>query len=148
VTGVYAVPFERRKDQIVVRGADRTVRLTTGLIRSSSEGFVRTFGLGPVAECAGTESVLPTTVGKGRGAAGGGGGAAETVSFGASQVPSGTRAAAAAPLTALSRTVLPDDDWGPSVAAKGREAEGTTGFGAVGAAALRIAAMSTFPTGV
>jgi hypothetical protein len=124
------------------------VRLTTGLIRSSSKGFVGTLELGTAAECAGTESVLPTTVGEGRGAAGGGGGAAEIAGFGASQVPSGTREAAAAPLTALVRNVFPDEDGGPSVAAEGRGAEGTAGFGTLGAAVLRIAAMSTFPTGV
>ena len=130
-----------------VHGTDRIVRPTTGLIRSSSEGFVGTLELATVAECAGTESVLPTTVGEGRGAAGGGG-ATKTVGFGASQVPSGARAAVATLLTALVRTGFPDEDWGPSVAAEGRGAEGTAGFRAVGAAALRIAAMSTFPTGV
>ena len=125
------------------------MRLTTGLIRSSSEGFVGMFELGTVAECAWTGSVLPTTVGEGRGTAGEGG-TAETVGLGASQVPSGTRAAAAAPLTALVLTSFLDEDCGTSVdaAPEGRAAEGTTGFRAVGTVALRIAVMSTFPTGV
>jgi hypothetical protein len=120
------------------------VGLTTGLIRSSSEGFVETFELGTVADCAGTEREPPTTVGGGREATGGGGGASETVGLGTSQVPSGTRAAAAAPPMTVFRKVVPEE----GKVAKGREAEGTAGFGGVGAAVLRIAAISTFPTGV
>ena len=130
--------------------------LTTGLIRSPSEGFVGIFELGTVAEWAGTLSKSPTTVGGGRGAAGGGGGAAETVGFGASQEPSGTRAAATALPVAVAvvRAVVPhededeDEDEEAKVAAKACGAEGETAFGGVGVAELRIAAMSTFPTGV
>jgi hypothetical protein len=128
------------------------VGLTTGPIRSPSEGFVGIFELGTVAEWDGTLSKSPTTVGGGRGAAGGGGGAAETVGFGASQEPSGTRAAATALPVAVAvvRAVVPheDEDEEANVAAKGRGAEGETAFGGVGVAELRIAAMSTFPTGV
>jgi len=120
------------------------VGLTTGFIRSSSEGFVETFELGTIADCAGIEREPPTTVGGGREAAGGGGGASHTVGLGTSQVPSGTRAAAAAPPMAVFRKVVSEEVR----VAKGREAEGMAGFGGVGAAALRIAAMSTFPTGV
>ena len=126
--------------------------LTTGLIRSPSEGFVGIFELGTVAEWAGTLSKSPTTVGGGRGAAGGGGGAAETVGFGASQEPSGTRAAATALPVAVAvvRAVVPheDEDEEAKVATKACGAEGETAFGGVGVAELRIAAMSTFPTGV
>ena len=121
--------------------------LTTGLIRSSSEGFVGIFELEIVAECAGTDLEPPMTVGGGREAADGGGGAAETVGLGASQVPSGTRAAAAAPPMAVFRKVAPEEGDEVRVGT-GRGVEGTRGFGGVGAAALRIAAMSTFPTGV
>lgn len=122
--------------------------LTTGLIRSSSEGFVEIFELGTVAECTGTEELEPLmTVGGGREAAVGGRGVAETVGLGASQEPTGTRAAAAALPKAVFRMVVSEDDEEVGVATE-RGAEGTADFGGVGAAALRNAAMSTFPTGV
>lgn len=105
-TGVYAVPCIRPSGEHG-RRLDH-VKLTTGPIRSSSEGFVGTSELGTVAECAGTERGVATTVGGGRGAAGGGGEAAETVGFGASQVPIGTRAAVAALPTLVVRKVGPD----------------------------------------
>lgn len=96
----------------------------------------------------GTESESPTTGGVKRGAAGGGRETAEAAGLGASQVPSGTREAAAAPPTAVVRKVVPDEDKEADGAAEGRGAEGTVGFGGVGTAVLRIAVMSTFPTGV
>jgi hypothetical protein len=71
----------------------------------------------------------------------------ETVGLGASQVPAGTRKAAAALPTLVVRTVGPEDGE-ETVTAEGRGAEGMAGLGCVGAAALRRAAMSTFPTGV
>jgi hypothetical protein len=113
-------------------------------MRSSSEDPVGTFELG--AACAGTGRESATAVRGGRGAAGGGGGAAEAVGLGASQVPAGTREAAAA-LPTVVRTVDPDED-GEEKVADGRGAEGMAGLGVVGVAALRKAAMSTFPTGV
>jgi hypothetical protein len=109
---------------------------------------VGTFELGTVAECAGTERGVATTVGGGRAAAGRGGGAAATVGFGASQVPVGTRAAAAALPTVVVRTVGPDEDGAGGINAEGRGAEGTGGCGDAGTAALRMAAISTLPTGV
>lgn len=113
-------------------------------MRSSSEGLVGAFELG--AAFAGTGRESATTVRGGRGAAGGGGGAAEAIGLGASQVPAGTREAAAS-LPTVVRTVGPDED-GEEKVADGRGAEGMAGLGAVGVAALRKAAMSTFPTGV
>jgi hypothetical protein len=141
-TGVYAVPCKERRghDQYTLRPTAH-VTLTTGPMRSSSEGFVGRSELGTV--CAGIDRE-PAVVAGGRGAAGGEGGAAKTVGFGASQAPAGTREAAAALPTAVVRTVGPDEDGVP---AEGRGAEGMVGLG-TGAAALRIAAMSTFPTGV
>src|SRR5258708_11466947 len=82
------------------------VRLTTGPMRSSSEGFSGTFELGSV--WAGVDRELATIAG-GRGAAGGGGGAAETVGFGASQASTGTREAAAAPPTRVVRVGGPEE---------------------------------------
>jgi hypothetical protein len=114
-------------------------------MRSSSEGLVGTFE--PGAACARTGRGSATTVGGGRGAANGGGGAAEAVGLGASQVPAGTREAAAALPTVVVRTVGPDED-GEEKVADGRGAEGMAGLGDVGVAVLRKAAMSTFPTGV
>ena len=114
-------------------------------MRSSSEDLVGTFE--PGAACAGAGRESATTVGRGHGAAGGGGGAAEAVDLGASQVPAGTREAAAALPTVAVRTVGPDED-GEENLADGRGAEGMAGLGDVGAAVLRKAAMSTFPTGV
>jgi hypothetical protein len=75
----------------------------------------------------------------------GGGGVAETTCFGASQVPVGTRAAAAVLPTVVVRTVEPCAD---GITAEGRGAEGTGGCGGAGPAALRMAAISTLPTGV
>jgi hypothetical protein len=55
---------------------------------------------------------------------------------------------------AVVRAVVPhededeDEDEEAKVAAKACGAEGETAFGGVGVAELRIAAMSTFPTGV
>ncbi len=120
--------------------------LTTGPIRSSSAGFVGTFELVTVAECAGGAALrcVDVTVGGGREAAGRGGGAT-VVGFGASQVPSGTRDAAATLPKAAERTGGADGVWETTA---GREAEGTVGLGAAGGAALRRAAISTFPTGV
>jgi hypothetical protein len=132
-----------RPKSIIVYKVEGHARLTTGPMRSSSEGLVRTFELG--AACAGTGRESATTVRGGRGAAGGGGDAAEAVGLGASQVPAGTREAAAA-LPTVFWTVGPDD--GEEKLADGRGAEGMAGLGAVGVAALRKAAMSTFPTGV
>lgn len=117
----------------------------TGPMRSSSEGFVGRSELGTV--CAGIGRELATMAG-GRGAAAGGGGAAKTVGFGASQASAGTREAAAALPTTVVRTVGPDEDGAEKVPAEGRAAEGMAGLGGMGAAALRMAAMSTFPTGV
>lgn len=97
--------------------------------------------------CAGIGRELTTTAGA-RGAAGGGGVAAKTVGFGASQASAGTREAAAALPTAVVRTVGPDEDGAEKVSAEERTAEGMAGLGGMGAAALRMAAMSTFPTGV
>lgn len=118
--------------------------LTTGPMRSSSEVLVGRSELGTVCAGIGRE---PAVVAGGRGAAGGGGGAAKTVGFGASQAPAGTREAAAALPTAVVRTVGPEEDGTGTVPAEGRGAEGMAGLG-TGAAALRMAAMSTFPTGV
>jgi hypothetical protein len=126
-------------------GLTAHVTLTTGPMRSSSEGFVGASELGTI--CAGIGRELATTAG-GRGAAGGGGGAAETVGFGVSQASAGTREAAAALPTTVVRTVDPDEDSAETVPAEGRGAEGMAGLGGMGAAALRMAAMSTFPTGV
>lgn len=119
--------------------------LTTGPIRSSSAGFVGVFELVTNAECAGTAALrcADVTVGVGRGAAGGEG--ATAVGFGASQEPAGTRDAAAALPKPAERTVGAD---GVGATAGGRDAEGRAGLGAAGGAALRKAAMSTFPTGV
>jgi hypothetical protein len=114
-------------------------------MRSSSEGFAGTFELGTV--WAGVDRELATTAG-GRGAAGGGGGAAETVGFGASQASAGTREAAAALPTVVVRMVGPEEDGAETVPAEGRGAEEIAGLGGVGAAALRMAAISTFPMGV
>jgi len=47
-----------------VHDAEGTVGLTTGLIRSSSEGFVGIFELGIVAECAGTQLEPPMQSGE------------------------------------------------------------------------------------
>ena len=113
-------------------------------MRSSSEGLIGTFE--PGAACAGIGRKSATTVGGGRGAARGGG-AVEAVGLGASQVPAGTREAAAALPTVAVRTIGPDED-GEENLADGRGAEGMAGLGDVGAAVLRKAAMSTFPTGV
>lgn len=118
--------------------------LTTGPMRSSSEGFVGRSELGTVWAGIGRE---PATTAGGRGAAGGGG-AAKTVGFGASQASAGTREAAAALPTAVVRTVGPDEDDPETVPPEGRGAEGMAGLGGMGAAALRMAAMSTLPTGV
>jgi hypothetical protein len=148
-TGVYAVPCKRRRDHsqlLYPWGLTEHMRLTTGPMRSSSEGLERTFGLGTV--CAGTGREAATTVGGGRGAAGGGRDAAETGGLGVSQVPAGTREAAAALPTVVVRTVGPDEGSEETVAAEGRGAEGMAGLGGVGPAALRMAAMSTFPIGV
>jgi hypothetical protein len=109
---------------------------------------VGTSELGTVAECAGTERGVATTVGGGRGAAGGGGDAAETVGFGASQVPIGTRAAVAALPTLVVRKVGPDEVGAAGIPAEEYEEEGTADLGGAGGAALRMAAISTFPTGV
>ena len=78
--------------------------LTTGAIRSSSAGFVGTFELVTVEECVGTAALrcVDDTVGGGRVAVGGGG--AKDVGFGASQLPSGTRDAAAVLPNAAERT--------------------------------------------
>jgi len=118
------------------------VILTTGPMRSSSEGFVGRSELG--TDCAG---IGRATTAEGRGAAGGGGGATKTVGFGASQASAGTREAAAALPTAVVRMVGPDDGT-ETVPAEGRGAEGMAGLGGMGAAQLRKAVMSTFPTGV
>jgi hypothetical protein len=126
-------------------GLTAHVTLTTGPMRSSSEDFVGRSELGTV--CAGIGRFAATTAG-GRGAAGGGGGAAKTVGIGASHASEGTREAAAALPTAVVRTVGPDEDGAETVPAEGRGAEGMAGLGGTGAAALRMAAMSTFPTGV
>jgi hypothetical protein len=122
------------------------MRLTMGPMRSSSEGLVGTFELAAI--CAGTGRELATTVGGGRGAAGGGRCVAETVGLGASQASTGTRDAAAALPIVVARTVGPDEDGNETAAAEGRGAEGMAGLGGVGTAVLRMAAMSTFPTGV
>lgn len=116
--------------------------LTTGPMRSSSEGFVGVSELETI--CAGIGRELATT-GGGRGAASGGGGAAETVGFGTFQASVGNREAAEALPTAVVRTV--DEDVAEKVPIEGRGAEGMTGLGGTGAAVLRMAAMSTFPTG-
>lgn len=113
-------------------------------MRSSSEGFVGRSELGTIWAGIGRE---PATTAGGRGAAGGGG-VAMTVGFGASQASAGTREAAAALPTAVVRTVGPDEDDEETIPPKGRGAEGMAGLGGMGAAALRMAAMSTFPTGV
>jgi hypothetical protein len=115
-------------------------------MRSSSGGLVETFELAAI--CAGTGREPATTVGGGREAAGGGSGAAETVGLGVSQVSAGTREAAAALPTVEARTVDPDEDGNETAAAEGRGAEGMAGLGGVGTAVLRMAVMSTFPTGV
>ena len=85
-------------------GVIRIVGLTTGAIRSSSAGFVGTFELVTVEECVGTAALrcVDDTVGGGRVAVGGGG--AKDVGFGASQLPSGTRDAAAVLPIAAERT--------------------------------------------
>ena len=120
------------------------VGLTTGPIRSSSAGFVGTFELATVDECAGVRCVYDTA-GEGRGAVGGGGaGEATAVGFGVSQEPSGTRDAAAVVPKPVERMGCAD---GVAVTAAGRGAEGTAGLGAA-EGALRRAAISTFPTGV
>ena len=120
------------------------VRLTTGPIRSSSAGFVGTFELVTVDECAGARCVYDTA-GEGRGAVGGAGaGGVTTVGFGASQEPSGTRDAAAVVPKPVERTGCAG---GVAATAEGREAEGMAGLGAA-EGALRRAAISTFPTGV
>jgi len=121
------------------------VTLTTGPMRSSSVGFVGASELGTI--CAGIGRELATTAG-GRGAVGGGAGVAETIGFGASQVSAGTREAAAALPTAVVRTVGADGDGAETVPGEGRGAEGMAGLGGMGAGALRMVAMSTFPTGV
>lgn len=113
-------------------------------MRSSSEGFVGIFELGTAAECGGTVGEWTTT---GREVVIGGGGATETIGFGASQVPAGTRAAAAALPMSVARTVGPDGKGAAEVATEGRGAEGTAGLGGMGATALRMAVMSTLPTG-
>ena len=112
-------------------------------MRSSSEDLVGTFK--PGAARAGTGRESATTVGRGRGAAGGGGGAAEAVGLGASQVPAGTREAAAALPTVVVRTVGPDED-GEETVADGRGTEGMVSLADVGAEAAM--SESTFPTGV
>jgi hypothetical protein len=122
------------------------VRLTTGPMRSSSEGLVGTIVLAAI--CVGTGRELATTVGGGRGAAGGDRCVAETVSLGVSQASAGTREAAAALPIVVVRTVGPDEDGKETAAAEGRGAEGMAGLGGVGTAVLRMAAMSTFPTGL
>lgn len=123
-----------------------TMKHTTGPMRSSSEGLVGTPELRTVAECAGSESA---TTAEGRGATDGGGDATGAAGFGTSQVSAGTLAAAAALPRAVARTIGLDEDGAVTgVAAEGRGAEGMAGLGGVGAAALRMAAMSTFPTGV
>jgi len=127
-------------------GLTKHVRLTTGPMRSSSEGLVGTFELGTA--CAGIGRESATTVGGGRGAAGGGRGEAETVCLGAFQVPAGTREAAAALPTVVVQTVGPDEDGGETATAEGRGEEEMAGLESVGTAPLRMAAMSTFPTGV
>ena len=143
---LYPVKSAGTKVNYRVQGVEEHVRLTTGPMRSSSVGLAGTFEVG--AACAGTGRESATTVGGGRGAADGGRGAAETVGLGASQVPAGTREAAAALPTVVVRTVGPDEDGEEIGTAEGRGAEGMAGLGGMGAAALRIAAMSTFPTGV
>src|SRR5712671_5569923 len=117
------------------------MRLTTGPIRSSSEGLVGTFELGAVAVRVETEGESATTLGVGRGAAAGAGGAAGTVGLGASQASSGARAAAALP-TAVGWTARLDESGAAGVTVEGRGAGGTVGLGSAGAAALRIAVMS------
>jgi len=114
-------------------------------MRSYSEGFVGTFELETVCAGIGRE---PLTTAEGREAAGGRGGPTEAVGFGASQAPAGTREAAAALPTAVVRAVGPVEDGEEMVPAEGRGTDGMLGLGGVGAAELRIAAMSTFPTGV
>jgi hypothetical protein len=144
-TGVYAVPCKERKEHNrYIPGLIAHVTLTTGPMRSSSEGLVGASELGTI--CAGIGRELATKAG-GREAAGGGG-VAETIGFGMSQASAGTREAAAALPTAVVRTVGPDEDGAETVAAEGRGAEGVAGLRGTGAAALRLAAMSTFPTGV
>jgi hypothetical protein len=120
-------------------------KLTTGPMRSSSEGLVGRSELGTVCAEIGRE---PAVVAGGRRTAGGGGGAAKTVGFGASQASAGTRDAAAALPTAVVRKVGPDEDGVETVPVEGRGAEGMAGLEGMGAAPLRMAAMSTFPTGV
>jgi hypothetical protein len=143
---VYAVPCNERRGTISTSmGLTAHVTLTTGPMRSSSEGFVGRSELGAV--CAGIGREAATTAG-GREAAAGGEGAAKTVGFGASQAPAGTREAAAALPTAVVRMVGPDEDGAETVPAEGRGAEGMAGLGGMGAAPLRKEAMSTFPTGV
>lgn len=116
--------------------------LTTGPIRSSSEGFVGVSELETI--CAGIGRELATMAG-GREAAGGGGGAAEIVDFGAFQASAGNREAAEALPTAVVRTI--DEDVAEEDPTEGRGAEGMAGLGGIGAAVLRMAAMSTLPTG-
>ena len=111
-------------------------------MRSSSEGLIGTFE--PGAACAGIGRESATTVGGGRGAARGGG-AVEAVGLGASQVPAGTREAAAALPTVVVRTVGPDED-GKETVADGRGTEGKVSLAVVGAEAAM--SESTFPTGV
>jgi hypothetical protein len=59
--------------------------------------------------------------------AGGGGGAPVIISFGASQVPVGTRAAAAALPTVVVRTVGPNGGGAGGITGEGRGVEGTGG---------------------
>lgn len=122
---LYPVMSAGTKINYCIYGAEEHARLTTGPMRSSSEGLVETFELG--ATCARTGRESATTAGGGRGAVGGGRGAAEAVGFGASQVPAGTREAAATLPTVVVRTVGRDED-GEETTAEGRGAEGMEGL--------------------
>lgn len=122
---LYPVMSAGTKINHCIHGAEEHARLTTGPMRSSSEGLVGTFELG--ATCAGTGRESATTAGGGRGAVGGGGGTAEAVGFGASHVPAGTREAAAALPTVVVRSVGRDED-DEETAAEGRGAEEMEGL--------------------